>query len=200
MNASTARAGCLLGLTLGVLAFALPSDSHEPAPPDPIAVEIVSTHVLNDRASEIHLALRFTNRTATSIFLLKQLEGSDRDVHMPYYRFRVTDHRGDPVRGGGYCNAGGVLWSGTTWPKDYLVEVRPGESLRDVYRLSSTPTVPGSYTIDFEYVYLPNETAYPSPPPQAWRGILRAMSVMVECRPDPTIPYPVWPKELERGK
>jgi hypothetical protein len=200
MTASTARVGCLLGLTLGILAWSLPSVSKSPTPPDPVAVEIVSTFVQNERTSAIHLTLRFTNRTDASIFLLKPLEGSDRDAHMPYYRYRVTDRSGDLIRGGGYCNCGGILWSATTWPEDYLVEIRPGTSFDHRTRIRPTPAVAGPHKVDFEYVYLPNEDDYPSPPQQAWRGILRAKPVMVDCQPDPTIPFPVRSKGLERGK
>jgi len=199
MTTDTARALGLLGFAMAAMNVGIRVDHIPtvPAPTNPVTVEIVSAHVEEPTASTIWATLRFSNNSASPIWILTPIDGSDRDAHMPYYRFTVTDRFGRKVAPQYFCSHTG-LWNNTTWPKDYLVEIRPGASHTLWRRLAASPKVAGRFRVDFQYVYEPEREIFPTPP-QAWIGTLVAKPISIECCPTPTGPSNA-SKELVGGK
>ncbi len=187
MNYRVFGAGGLLGLTLIGLLWALPV---QPRPvvtplPDDVTVEISSTHVTEWQHSTIYATLRFTNRTADSMWILKPVDGSDTGRRMPNYRFAVTGRHNERIPQQGVCGTIGFEPE-TGWPEEYLVEIPPGQSAEVGRQLLYQPRRHGRYTLAFQYVYQPGQSHWPVPP-QAWIGTLTAKPVTVYCNPDPTI-------------
>lgn len=120
----------------------------------------------------------FHNAGPDSVYILKPLDGSVNCWQWPYYRFTIRDPDGQPVEFGPRCGHSG-LWANTRWPQDYLVEIKPGATysedvwLDGYYKFERE----GRHTISFEYVYQPTEN-HLKPPPQAWRGTLRAPEII----------------------
>ena len=76
MNASTIRAGCLLGMIIAVLGFALPVHPPTVASSDPedVTVEIASTGVENKDVSTVYAMIRFTNHKIKPIWIMTPLD------------------------------------------------------------------------------------------------------------------------------
>lgn len=124
----------------------------------------------------------FHNAGPDTVYILKPLDGSVNCMQWPYYRFTIRDLDGQPVKFKGRCGISG-LWADTRWPQDYLVEIKPGAiyskdvGLGGYYEFERK----GRYTISFEYVYQPTENRL-KPPPQAWRGTLRAPEIVCDYK------------------
>jgi hypothetical protein len=166
----------LLLLTVWLPAFDIDSTSSEVMKPKPGSGLSVS---LAKGGSTVV----FHNTGPDSVFIVKSLDGSVDCILMPNYRFTIRDPDGQPVkqkrRRCGLCGP----WADTRWPQDYLIEIKPGATysegiwLDGYYKFERE----GRHTISFEYDYEPTEGRL-KPPPQAWRGKLRAPEIVMDYK------------------
>jgi hypothetical protein len=184
------RRAILLGVALIVSALASGCD-YGPGPKD----QSNATRQFAELTAEIRpgsedyaawgrssVIIRFHNVGPIPVSILKPLDGSTYEWHMPYYRLTVRDTKGEPLELSPRCGNSG-LWADTEWPRDYLVPIKPKASYDVEVPLPCTIRKDGRYTVSFEYVYEPEEERF-SIPPSAWRGIVRAEPVELDLKKD----------------
>jgi hypothetical protein len=176
--------------SLPVVILAILPTSCSYAPNDPantalkrgLAVEVRPGSGLYSVRGQYSVTIRFQNNGPEPVSIIEPLDGSTRGRHMPHYRFNMWDADQkplEPAKGCGTWNDG--RWSGTQWPRDYLVEIKPGLSHDLELALPCEIGRDGAYTIAFEYVYRPDNESL-DPPPSAWRGSVKAPAVVLNLK------------------
>ena len=136
------------------------------------------------------IVVQFVNQGVDTIRILKPLDGSFHSWVMPYYSFTYDDGTGPQCDLIPRCGHFGHPYFDTTWPDDYVVQLRPGESHQEAFRLSDFIAARGDFTIRFEYVLRPESEileAFPPSdlryPPGIWRGKAVAQPIRIRYRP-----------------
>jgi hypothetical protein len=137
-------------------------DLRPDPPPEPpvvrgLSVEITPKVLCRGLFMDVDAVICFRNNSPESVWLLKPLDGSSDGRYMPNYTFALIMPDGqEPPSRGKICNVCG-LWYQTTWPKDYLVEVKPGTAFELRQGVASQIREPGRFALRFRYAYLPDE-------------------------------------------
>lgn len=160
--------------------------SNQPVPPPVLApgsgltVEVrKGTGIMAIRGHN-SVKIRFRNAGPDTVTIVKALDGSSACRLMPWYRFMV-DRKGQRLKPMPGCGNFG-LWESSKWPKDYLVELKPGDAYESEELLPCEVEQAGPHTISFEYTYQPAKEEHFAPPPSAWRGTVKAASVVLDLQ------------------
>lgn len=159
-------------------------DTRTPAPAakTPLKVEILTP---KEPAPQNRAVVRFTNTSIDPVFILKPLDGSLHGWHMPHYHFEVTGKDGAALKLRGRCGLSG-LWHETAFPKDYLVEIKPGKSFESRHYLPFAVPADGEYTVTFTYRYQPGKATFKNPTwgvaEQSWQGAVSSKALKMKLR------------------
>lgn len=174
---------CFAMLASGCYSATSTSDKSDTAirPASGLAVEIrTGTGVLTDRG-HYSVIICFHNGGTDSVFILKALDGSMRGRHMPYYKFDIRDEDRKPIKPTKDCGNYTGLYSESSWPKDYLVEIKPDANFEIEEAVPFQIEKDGQYFISFEYEYLPQNEQF-VPPLKAWRGSVKSPEVKLQLK------------------
>lgn len=100
--------------------------------------------------------LSFYNQSDETQTVIRPLDGSYYGWHQPLYTFSFLDAQGRELKAKkfGRCGNSG-LWSRTSWPEDYVVEVAPGKSWETHATLPFSKIPHGAAYLRFDYTYNP---------------------------------------------
>ena len=151
------------GLTTFVtLSSAICADETEKAKARPPVIEGLELKVVvkeND-IGEVDYYARFMNRGEKSRFIVGLMDGSTYGLSMPHYLMTAKDEAGKPLEmDSRICNIVGQygLYAETTWPDDYVSEVKPGENFDVRIGVPFELTEGKTYEFVLNYTYVPSE-------------------------------------------
>ncbi len=125
--------------------------------------------------------VRFTNTSNKPIQILRPLDGSLWGWHMPHYKLDIVGQDGKSLPLGPRCGVSG-LWAHMKWPKEYIITMKPGESVdQEIWSHHMIPE-DGTYTVTFSYTYKSGTTSLnPEKYPDGlWEGEAKSKSVNVD--------------------
>lgn len=168
------------------------SGAHPPRPRPSAADELRVSIVTLDPATfdSSGVTIRFENRSAHEIRLLRPLDGSDRGWIQPHYQLTVKTLGGLkilPLKR--ECALIG-LWANTRWPDDYLVALLPGGAWEMRLRSGYRPSKGRSYLVSFAYTFEPPANIAGQPrrhleyPESLWSGTASSAPELLEFRTD----------------
>lgn len=158
-----------------------------------LSVELTDVHTQTegpDGWGRFGATIRFRNHATESLWVVKPLDGSRDGRVKPYYNLSVTGPVDPDERVRGRCIYCGK-WANTEWPRDYLLQVPAGKTAEIKGAIGGVLRGAGRYTLEFEYVYLPDgkPMGWPPqdfpPPAQAWRGQVKASPFVLDYKPNP---------------
>lgn len=135
------------------------------------------------------IIIRFENRSAAPLRLLRPIDGSEWGWHMPIYSLTIADSTGKSLPMGGRCGMSG-LYSNMKWPDDYRVQILPGDAYEMAVEICREIPVSASYKVTFEYQYDPtvksrkqdDRIKYPS---DLWVGTAKTEATTLEIAKQP---------------
>ena len=131
------------------------------------------------------LAVKFVNTGKEPVRILKPIDGSEWGWVMPHYKLTVIDDHDREIDLAPRCKLYGSPYSGTRWPDDYVVTIRPGESYTHPLTHNHNVREAGRYRVRFEYRFTPKADGIVGGPYPAglWRGTATSDTVEVELKP-----------------
>jgi len=157
-----------------VLAFLAPSACSSPSSVEPAALTVEVVGQINGR----QLRVRFSNHGVESLRIVRPMDGSEHGWISPAYDVGIVDGNGKPYPMMTRCKLFGEPFSGTRWPEDYVVEVKPGEHVEILVWVSFVLPETGTYPVSFSYSYDPARTKW-RVTGGAWEGTVHASPTKV---------------------
>src|SRR5262245_58074056 len=147
-----------------------------------VTVEILPFNPREDESLGLPLkpiTIKFSNNNAKPIKLLRDLDGSDIDIHMPYYRLIIYDNQRKPLKRLTRDCGNTGLWDNLKWPEDYIIEIGPGKTYHHQIWINQDIPQDNIYSVTFEYIFY---QIYASKerweyPPNLWEGVLRSEEI-----------------------
>jgi hypothetical protein len=129
------------------------------APVPRVASDDLRVEIVNIGGTDSGLfgaTVKFTNSGTKPITLIKPRDGSEHCLIHPHYQFTIVGRDGKPLPFGDRCNFFGAPYSGTEWPKDYLLAVPGGKSVEVSVPIYGPMKPNTTYTVRFEYRFDPS--------------------------------------------
>lgn len=147
----------------------------------PLRAVIQAGGVRNIRMTNNVVRIRIENVSDDPVHIMKPLDGSFWNWHLPFYRLEVIGHDGKVLPNQERLPMSG-LWADTKFPEDYEVVLAPGERFEMEKIMPTVVPSAGVYRVRFEYLFDP-KLSWRDPwtyPDTMWIGRVRAPDVQAE--------------------